>query len=254
MKFKYASDLHLEFFNVPGTREEAIQMICEAGDEDIVLLFAGDLDYADKVEAALRAFSQAYRAVIYVPGNHEYYNFAICEAKNIFTAIDIPNVHVLNPGSIEIDDVKIVGGTLWTNLLAEQPVDVMLCQKNISDFSVITGMSPQTFTRMHLEDREAIIEALTDADDRNLKSLVLTHHFPSYKCIHPRFEASPLNPAFAARLDDVIHEFAPNYWIFGHTHDTVRVTIGETALMSNPFGYIMTDHNPRFTMDYYMEI
>lgn len=36
------------------------------------------------------------------------------------------------------------------------------------------------------------------------------------------------------------------YWFHGHTHDSVRVNVGSTLVLCNPFGYAPRDLNPDF--------
>ncbi|MDM0032360.1 metallophosphoesterase family protein [Variovorax sp. J22P271] len=116
MKLLILSDLHLEFepFEPPPVRE------CD------VVILAGDIHSPGRraVEWAEARF--AGTPVIYVPGNHEYYDsrmdLAQSEAR---TAATGGQVHLLDGGEIAIKGVRFLGCTLWTDfeLAVETPVE-----------------------------------------------------------------------------------------------------------------------------------
>ena len=76
--------------------------------------------------------------------------------------------------------------------------------------------------------------------------IVVTHHLPSQRCVAPRFVGHPLNPFFVCDLTNLIVERQPRLWLHGHSHGSMRVQIGETTVLCNPFGYAVEAPNHEF--------
>jgi hypothetical protein len=53
----------------------------------------------------------------------------------------------------------------------------------------------------------------------------------------PRFDGSPLNPAFGSRLEDLVACLGADMWIHGHTHASQDCRLGRTRVLCNPKGY-----------------
>ena len=106
-KILYLSDLHLEF---TGYKPDHLP----SQGEDLVVL-AGDIGVGVKgIRWAKDTFRD--REVVYVLGNHEFYgnDFVglVDYAKNYAAG---SNVNVLECDSIEIDGLRILGCSLWTD-------------------------------------------------------------------------------------------------------------------------------------------
>ncbi len=102
MKLHVLSDLHTEFadFSPPGT------------DADVVVL-AGDIGVGvGGIEWAARRCPKV--PVIYVPGNHEFYDHDIGLTDELKATVPA-NIHVLNNDTLELDGVRFIGSTLWTD-------------------------------------------------------------------------------------------------------------------------------------------
>ena len=109
MKIRVLSDLHLE--------NDEPELIPHAQADLIVL--AGDIhNHAAGPRWAAQTFDGA-APVVYVPGNHEYYDgeFGALEAALHDAASQVENVHVLNNAAL-IDPQgrwRVLGTTLWTD-------------------------------------------------------------------------------------------------------------------------------------------
>jgi hypothetical protein len=71
------------------------------------------------------------------------------------------------------------------------------------------------------------------------KYVVVGHHCPSFKSVHPKYAHDKImNAAFASDLDDFI-AYRPQIklWTHGHTHEPFDYTIGTTRIVCNPRGY-----------------
>ena len=87
----------------------------------------------------------------------------------------------------------------------------------------------------HVESRAFITEEL--AKPFAGTTIVLTHHAPLTKSLHPRFRGHPSNAAFASDLSDLIHKGKPDIWIHGHVHHALDYREGHTRVICNPLGY-----------------
>ena len=79
-------------------------------------------------------------------------------------------------------------------------------------------------------------------------TVVITHHAPSPRSIHPRFEGSPVNPAFVSDAGYLIDGRRACLWIHGHTHDSFDYMENGTRVLCNPRGYAKdgVNENARF--------
>src|SRR5436305_11556154 len=84
---------------------------------------------------------------------------------------------------------------------------------------------------LHLEFGTAKVP-VTDA-----RTIVVTHHAPSPRSEAPYHANSPLKPAFASDLDELVEESRVPLWIHGHTHYNVDYVIGSTPRIDESAGY-----------------
>ncbi len=233
MKIKLISDLHIEFGVDYKTAD-----FSDVDDADVLVL-AGDVSSgAGHVADVLDFYSDRFLHVVYVPGNHEYYGTTV---KDFDKALEDyccskPNVHLLNPNKVQIDDVLFVGASLWTNFgndwFAQHSAKDM-----ISDFRAIKNFSTDEAIDLYLYHFNYIADAVEGSSAS--KTCVVTHFLPAQACIAPEYQNPNdlLNKYFANSLDNWIFEHGPDIWMFGHTHTPVDVTIGNTQLVCNPRGY-----------------
>jgi hypothetical protein len=79
-------------------------------------------------------------------------------------------------------------------------------------------------------------------------TVVITHHAPSPKSIHPRFARSLLSACFVSDAERLLGESRVQLWVHGHTHDTFDYLVKGTRVICNPRGYAKdgVNENPRF--------
>ncbi len=102
MKLHILSDLHTEFadFSPPETGAD-------------VVILAGDIGVGlGGIEWAARRFPKA--PVIYVPGNHEFYGHDIGLTDQLKAAAPV-DIHILNNDTLELERIRFLGCTLWTD-------------------------------------------------------------------------------------------------------------------------------------------
>jgi predicted phosphohydrolase len=195
-----------------------------------VLILAGDIAVGwSNVQHVIKQFHDKH--IIFVPGNHEYYNHTMLEMNDLlFTR---PNVHVLNPGSITIEDITFIGATLWTNF-GEDPLASMAATSMINDFRLISRFNPINAKRLFDQEFDFIKQQYEQTKG---KKIIVTHFMPCIELVHPKWGASILNKYFANNLSDWVSNLTDATWCFGHTHDSIQAQIGETKLYCNPKGY-----------------
>ena len=234
MKLQIVSDLHLSLwpFELPAT------------DADVVVV-AGDVA---RPREAIDWLKAVRRPVLYVAGNHEFYGGSIdgtrAELKRLAAG---SNVRVLDDDEVEIDGVRFLGNTLWTDfrLYGDGPKReraVAEATRFVRDFTRIraTASSDRLFA---VDDSVALFDAHARwlrerlADTRAGPTVVITHHAPSPASIHPRFADSLVNVAFASDLTDLLDGASVRLWIHGHMHDSFDYVENGTRIVCNPRGY-----------------
>ena len=234
MKIRLVSDLHHEFYHD--------QLLYEPLGED-VLVVAGDLAVgAVHTVEALNRFREKIPNVIYVTGNHEYYNNDMHQVNEaIRKGLQGTNVHFLNPGSVtlfafnERTPVTFIGGTLWSEF-NKDAIAKFACSHSINDFQSIRGFTTDKCAELYVEHAKFIKEAYEKLPG---KKVIVTHFLPDTACISAQYRGpDPLNTYFANQLGNWICDLKDvPFWMFGHTHNNVDVIIGETRCIANPYGY-----------------
>lgn len=238
MKIKLLSDLHTEgrFGYENKTHEWS-----EYKGEDVLVL-AGDIAVgAEKVIQAIDYFlKQGFPQIVYTLGNHESYHHRYIDVLSQLERALKPmqKVHFLNANEIvKIQDVSFIGGTLWTNF-GDDPIAKSAARNGINDFRVIDGWSVDAAEREYDRQVQFIKTAIRQTEG---KKVIVTHFLPAFECVAARYKSEGvsflLNKYFANNLGEYISTLSNTTWMFGHTHDSMDFTIGDTRLVSNPLGY-----------------
>ena len=245
MKIKLLSDLHLE-----GRHgyQNKVHEWAQHLDEDVLVL-AGDIAVGpENVVEAIKYFQdQGFPRIIYVAGNHELYHHSRKDYYTLKRCVsDMANVNMLDANEIiKIDDVSFFGGTLWTNF-GNDPIAKSAARNGINDFRVIADWSVDAAEAEYVRQVEFIKTAASITEG---KKVIVTHFLPAMECVAERYKSEGvtflLNKYFANNLGDWISYQSNTTWLFGHTHDAMDFTIGETRLISNPLGYAR-EHIPDF--------
>ena len=243
MKLNVLSDLHLSQGELP---------IPDA-DADLVVL-AGDIA---RPARAIAWASRIAQPVLYVAGNHEFYGGTIegaaAELKRLAAGT---NVRVLDCEEARIGGVRFLGATLWTDFAVAgegeaRAAAVREAERFMRDFSVVrmgeARFTPDASAALFAE-HAAWLEARL-AEPYGGATVVITHHAPSPKSIHPRFDGSPLNACFVSDAERLLDGRRACLWIHGHTHDSFDYEVNGTRVLCNPRGYAKDGVNENRAFD-----
>jgi len=247
MKLQIVSDLHLSVaaFELPAT------------DADWIVL-AGDVA---RPEQACAWAARLGKPALYVAGNHEFYGGSL-EATMAALRRHCAGtpIHVLERDALVVDGVRFLGTTLWSDFsivpASEREQALQQSVALVRDFSRIRvdGDAPAPGRLFSPADSIASYERAASWLARQLAepfdgpTVVITHHAPSPRSIHPRFAGSPLNGCFASDLEHLMGAERAQLWIHGHTHDSFGYAVAGTRVLCNPRGYAKggVDENPAF--------
>lgn len=266
MKIAVASDLHLEFKDIELFNTECAEVLILAGD----IMIAEDLhkrpDEPPTVTSPYESYknlgareiaamrfrdflarcSKEFPHVIYVAGNHEFYQGKFVRAIQTLRdeCAKFPNVYFLERDMKEINGVKFLGGTLWTDCNKGDPLTLYHLQGMMNDYRVIvnddhgfTKLRPAHTMYRHQQTLGYFKSVLSTMKDD--KFVVVGHHSPSHQSIHPDYVRDTLmNGGYHSDLDEFIMDHPQvKLWIHGHTHEVFDYMIGDTRIICNPRGY-----------------
>jgi predicted phosphodiesterase len=243
MRIFYFSDLHLEQHGARGGVPEILDMVSLLPDDVIVL--AGDITSNMGEYEWMEQFC-THPNVIYVPGNHEYYDWQFPQTLDAIRARVPKNVTVLDRESTTICGVRFHGATLWSNFRYGDPITMMLSKKFINDFNLIEGMDVLTMYREHGLSLAWLNEVVNPGD------VVITHFPLTRQSVHEKYDDNPLNGYFVNDCEAIVRNWNAKLLIHGHTHSSFDYMLGGTRVVCNPYGY--GRENPEFFGNKFVKI
>lgn len=202
MKIGILSDLHLYF-------DPTWNFVPE---DDVYYICAGDISES-RVDR--NKFIKSHEGHMFtVLGNHDFYRESFW----------------VGPGhTVEIGGLKIAGATLWTEM--NSPLDWHIYKNSLIDAKYINFMTEAAYNEAHKIQKEFLLTSNAD--------IIVSHHAPTRKSIHPRYENNAMNHCFASDMEEDIMNMhnPPKLWIHGHTHDSFDYMIGNTRVVCHPKGY-----------------
>ena len=239
MRIDYISDLHLNFYVEPEGNEKIyiektrmfLQKLLPSQIADVLVL-AGDLSHFNKQSyETLKFFSEYYKQVFFVFGNHDYYlvskkqrqkyhNRSIEREEELVRLIEnIPNVQLLrNFEVVTYNDVTFAGATSWYPLY--QYKDMAYFKQSSNDSVYIQELSLQL-----LHEREmAMYKKMPEVD------VLVTHVPPIILESHRKYGSTS---CFLNELKDV----KASVCIFGHCHEQKVYEKAGIQFAINAVGY-----------------
>lgn len=242
MRLRLLSDIHFEHHADFG--RSFVDSLDPTGVD--VLVLAGDICTVQAgLSNALRMFCEKFKHVVFVPGNHEYYQSDRGRVNaTLGKAIERhDNLHVLDQRVVTIEGKRFIGVTMWfpSSTLARSQAPYW------SDFQCIQGFAKWVFQRNE-SDVAFLRKEMSEGD------IVVTHYLPSFESVHPKFAMTSTNCYFVCDIEDLITERKPALHLHGHTHESCDYKIGPTRVVCNPFGYAGKMLNPVFKEDLTIEV
>lgn len=244
VNIQYCSDLHLEFPENKAYIDN--HPIEKHGD---ILILAGDIvpfAQMDDHKDFFNRLSDLFESIYWVPGNHEYYYSDVNHRSGTFTEKIRSNITLLNNSIITHQRFTLICSTLWTHISA---LKADIIGGGLTDFFVIDNgdkkLSVADYNQMHMVNLNFLKNAIEHSQEE--KTIVITHHVPTFINYPPRYASSPVNEAFAVELENMIQVYQPQHWIYGHSHiNTKTFSIGKTQLLTNQLGYIRRRENVNY--------
>lgn len=234
MKIQYISDIHLELLYKNGVKLFTHTFIPKG---DICIL-AGDIGnpFEKSYSDFLFYVDSQFKKSFIIAGNHEYYNNDIVSAKQKIASIceKLENITFLDNSYEDYEGYRFIGSTLWTNIKKKQ--------YTINDTKTIKNFSVDDYNLLHEKCCNFLNETLTECTNRNIKSVVITHHLPIYELTHEKYRDSLFSNYqqwFHGNLDDIIKNNKKNIaaYIYGHTHTASVQSHYGVKFYCNPVGY-----------------
>jgi predicted phosphodiesterase len=226
LKIALISDIHLEFGSeMPIPLEDRLDLYVFAG--DIHTSRTSELKAIDRFESDEGRITPT----LYTEGNHSFYQAGIFPTFSGQTlTLD--------------DDHVVIACTLWSKGDPRYA-------KQMDDFDYIQGYDGDKFVKwtceemnvLHDKEKMWLKTAIEEQVLAGKQVTVVTHHLPSFECVHPRYAGDPINSFFASNTLEDIWEYhwenSSLVWLYGHTHekqDKVHSKLG-VRMVSNPHGH-----------------
>lgn len=230
MKLALMSDLHMEFWeDIPRFINNIVDLTPNA---DVIAL-AGDIgniaiNYDDMRDLLVKLSGKG--RVIAVLGNHDYYgrpfecgDEVACSLRRELAAYKNIHVNIGPPEWIKVENFNILAGTLWFEN----------CQFSNTEKSWLSDFRVKNLEKYIYDWNSFYKKVLEQACKPNI--ITITHHSPTYKSVHPKYNGSSLNRFFCNNMDDLLLKVTLS--CHGHLHDPVDYYINKTRICSAPFGY-----------------
>jgi len=150
--------------------------------------------------------------------------------------------------------VNLIFTTLWSKISPAHEWDI---EHQMSDFHVIRynkfRFSSVQYNQLHNDCLEFLLKEINNTTTK--KTIVVTHHVPTFLNYPEQYKGSVLNEGFAVELFDFIEKSKVDYWIYGHHHQNIpSFKIGNTELQTNQLGYVKYGENKGFSFDRIIEL
>lgn len=241
MRVAFTSDVHLEFGDLELVNDCNADVLVLAGD----IVVARDLSARDiygvmegtrssKLHDFFTRVAFQFKHVVYVLGNHEHYDgdFAKTALKLKDNLAYLRNVHILDREVFDLEDVRFVGGTMWTDMNKRDPLTMFHIKSMMNDFRSVSNSARKVYRTVplykkgedgkYLQDEKgfyiqdgtkkkeenamfspedaveefekfiAFAKLMTEPDAKKDKVVMVTHHTPSHQSCHPMYATDQL--------------------------------------------------------------
>lgn len=210
--------------------------------------------HKDDCLAFLTLQLRQFRAVLFVPGNHEAYHSNWPCALDILCVFEQDVRKNRSLGEFVLLDraafwlpgtnVAILGCSLFSSIPPESKMAVSL---GLNDFFQTSDWDVGMHNEAHKRDLAWLNAQVADLEESDAKIMIFSHWSPSLdvRAIEPRHAGSPITTAFSTDLSDeaCFKSDKVKIWAFGHTHYNCDFTVereggaGRLRLLANQRGY-----------------
>ena len=230
MRYQIASDLHIEYLD--GAK--ASDFIEKKSD---ILVLAGDIGSLYKIDQLTQFLKELneFKKIIYIPGNHEFYMVKGYKPKPFNQLIKslfelekvIPNLVVLNCGTINIDGINFVGCTLWSDI----------GENSLPKYRVrIYGFSHIVYNQQYQKNLNFLKRTL----QYQYPNTVVVTHYPPVDLVD-NSSKNKFKYLYRNNLDYMIDKENMSIWNFGHIHINHSLIKNGVRLITNQKGRTKDD-------------
>lgn len=241
---QYASDLHITDFPTGTPFENFI--IPSAP----ILVLAGDIcSVWDSVFTSfLHWCSRHWNYIIFVPGNHEYYNeegYTMFESdvRMNYLCKQLNNIVFLQNGAsykIPNSQLRFVGATLWSNITTHIWSEAIVKKGDCNHIFTISPLGPMKLhpgiiSATHALHKESIGRVIINIQPETL--IVVTHHLPTKQLLESKYVGEKWHTFYASDDDDLFYPHI-QLWICGHGHRAASyISPSGVPVVMNARGY-----------------
>lgn len=251
MKILIISDLHME--QAHYSIETIVQSQC-----DLVCLI-GDISFKFKAFKFIEELINNGLIVIYVLGNHEFYNInnqmkTVDEIKKGWKerSEKLNNFYFLDNDSIIINNIKFIGSIGWTfvdeNKFTKNQIEDVLSHsadfqniytsKLMKGYRIIRGYNI-TLDEYKVLHQEALNYIKNELNKPFLGTKILLSHHPLCMENIELFNNMPIEKQFYySNYNELIKNSDLDYYFHGHIHESYDYLLNNTRVICNPYGYI----------------
>ena len=195
-----------------------------------------------------------FRAVLFVPGNHEAYHSSwpatletlrtfesdICRNSSLGQFVLLDRAAFRLPGT----NVVILGCSLFSYIPPESEMAVSV---GLNDFLHTSDWDVKIHNEAHRRDLAWLNAQVAHLEQSDVKIMIFSHWSPSLdnRALDPKHSESPITTAFSSNLSEegCFKSDKVMVWAFGHTHYNCDFTIereasaGPLRLLTNQRGY-----------------
>ncbi|OAA35031.1 hypothetical protein NOR_08123 [Metarhizium rileyi] len=252
MDIQILSDLHLEspkaydLYNIPP-KASYLALLGDIGNV---------VAHKDDILSFLTRHLRQFKAILFVPGNHEAYHSSWAETMAVLREFEeqverdgsLGQFAVLDRGTYRPPglDTVILGCSLFSHVPKERG---MAIEMGVNDFFLIKDWTVADHNNAHQRDLSWLNDevAMLEGQCTTTNIIILTHWSPSQlpAVTDPKHIGSPITSGFSTNLVDerCFTSYKVKTWAFGHTHYNCHVEMerengaGMLRLLANQRGY-----------------
>ncbi|MDR3049867.1 MAG: metallophosphoesterase [Elusimicrobiota bacterium] len=271
MKIRIISDLHTDI-----NRKADLSW----KDKDILTLIAGDV--AGSLKGTKEFLRRELSNVVFIAGNHIVYNHENKPIQTLYQDLknEFPvnsNIAFLENDYKVIDNIAIIGATLWTDFsyttaqwakgLPKKSIvqnNMNYAKQCMNDYrwglacedGRIVRLMPRHCLKMFENSMRFIQKAYDEFADSGKKIILMVHHGISPKSIDSDYIFDDINCAYITDLENYILKNLPKLSLIthGHIHKVLNFKIGKIPVICNPRGYETQNQKTGYDKNLIVEI